>query len=532
MAGRFHLSENGPAPCEAKPGNCPIGGDHFDNEELAIVAYEEKVEKEIHHVLDRIDEVFGGKDTEAKKWDFSEVEKLGSVDEDASIEELKELRDSLTGDAETSILRKNLTDAINRQELFNQREYGSPLEAQMASDDFLTMIGCPREINRSLRKIDENTDIGEEFSNFRRSEQVESEITDAIKSGKRVVGRFDKWSNYQYAEIENEDGSTTVLSSYRRYANIEEFSRYDYTIEGNSVRLLGAKHFNLNITQTDVDFSEHERLPDGSTVETHHYRNGSSSVLETKPNGSQIKYTLGADGKPNGNHIELDSAGKIHGRATVKDESTGNTLEINTLHGSNYCADSNGNPVPSFSRTTPDGRVHNSYKMGDKTLVDEELDKDGNIFTERAGFPVSVRDGKTGELNRFYYDNGELKSVLIDKNRKRVPFPSGSKLVKDPSSPLKYSVVDKDGSILREVDATDAFKKSEANTRIAGRNLFTSAGQSVYGRNSDIFAGKEYRVNETDPTFDLQSTASAIRNVKGPDPSPDEMRRKGFKAVG
>jgi len=36
----FHMTESGPKPCRAKPGNCPIGGEHFENKADGIKAYE------------------------------------------------------------------------------------------------------------------------------------------------------------------------------------------------------------------------------------------------------------------------------------------------------------------------------------------------------------------------------------------------------------------------------------------------------------------------------------------------------------
>jgi len=46
---KFHINKHGvPAPCRAKPGNCPLGGDetHFDNKEEAQKFIDKKNEKE------------------------------------------------------------------------------------------------------------------------------------------------------------------------------------------------------------------------------------------------------------------------------------------------------------------------------------------------------------------------------------------------------------------------------------------------------------------------------------------------------
>jgi len=45
MANRFHLTENGPKPCNATVRDCPIGGAHFENKELAEQAFEFKADK-------------------------------------------------------------------------------------------------------------------------------------------------------------------------------------------------------------------------------------------------------------------------------------------------------------------------------------------------------------------------------------------------------------------------------------------------------------------------------------------------------
>lgn len=47
---RYHLSEKGPAPCEAKPGKCPIDGgnaEQYDNLDDAVEGYEKKVRNEM-----------------------------------------------------------------------------------------------------------------------------------------------------------------------------------------------------------------------------------------------------------------------------------------------------------------------------------------------------------------------------------------------------------------------------------------------------------------------------------------------------
>ena len=534
MATRFHLSENGPAPCEAKPGNCPIGGDHFDNENSAIEAYEKKVEKEIHHVLDRIDEVLGGKDTETEKWDFSGVEKLGSVNEDATIEELRELRAGLISDPNRTHLTMALSGAINRQELFKTREYGSPLEAQMASDDFLPLVGGRlSKVPHDLREIDKNADISEELRDLQIPEWAKSEIADAIKSGDRAVGRLHKYADSQYVEIENKDGSTTVFHTKRGSVYVgDSVAQYKYAVEGNSVRLLGSKFSLDGITQESWTRVDYERFPDGSTVGTCYNYDGTRYVTETKPNGSDIRYTLDVDGKPNGDHIETDNIGKVNGKATIKDPLTGNILERNVLHGSNYCADSSGNPIPSFSRTTPDGRVYNSYKMGSTTLVNEELDENGNIFTEGKGYPVEVRNGETGMTERFFYNNGKLQGVSVGVGREMTPFPLGSKLVKDKSNPLKYSVVAKDGSILRETDPTPVFERAGEKVRTAGRNLFERSEPGSYEHKSLLFNDGEYKKNEIDPTSYFRELAFHRRIHVGPELDAIKMQQNGFTAVG
>ena len=46
MSTKYHLGENGPMPCNAQPGKCPVnrdGSEHFDNMLDAISAYETKV---------------------------------------------------------------------------------------------------------------------------------------------------------------------------------------------------------------------------------------------------------------------------------------------------------------------------------------------------------------------------------------------------------------------------------------------------------------------------------------------------------
>lgn len=46
MSTKFHIGENGPAPCHARPGKCPInrdGSEHFDSMDEATERYEQKI---------------------------------------------------------------------------------------------------------------------------------------------------------------------------------------------------------------------------------------------------------------------------------------------------------------------------------------------------------------------------------------------------------------------------------------------------------------------------------------------------------
>lgn len=43
---RVHVSNGEPKPCSAQPGNCPVGGDHYDTVEEAYAAEEAKLERE------------------------------------------------------------------------------------------------------------------------------------------------------------------------------------------------------------------------------------------------------------------------------------------------------------------------------------------------------------------------------------------------------------------------------------------------------------------------------------------------------
>lgn len=63
----YHVGSDGsPKPCNAQPGNCPLGGAHFDSEEKAIkfaermneiTAEREEAEEELASLLDASDEV-------------------------------------------------------------------------------------------------------------------------------------------------------------------------------------------------------------------------------------------------------------------------------------------------------------------------------------------------------------------------------------------------------------------------------------------------------------------------------------------
>lgn len=48
MAQQFHIGSKGAAPCNAQPGKCPLGGDHFDSEREAEKAYESQMEEQGH----------------------------------------------------------------------------------------------------------------------------------------------------------------------------------------------------------------------------------------------------------------------------------------------------------------------------------------------------------------------------------------------------------------------------------------------------------------------------------------------------
>ena len=54
---KFHINKHGvPAPCKAKPGNCPLGGDdqHFNSQEEAQV-YADKVNEQEHSLLPQVE---------------------------------------------------------------------------------------------------------------------------------------------------------------------------------------------------------------------------------------------------------------------------------------------------------------------------------------------------------------------------------------------------------------------------------------------------------------------------------------------
>lgn len=44
MSTKFHITDDGPKRCEAQPGNCPIGGEHYETEDEAKVAYDARME--------------------------------------------------------------------------------------------------------------------------------------------------------------------------------------------------------------------------------------------------------------------------------------------------------------------------------------------------------------------------------------------------------------------------------------------------------------------------------------------------------
>lgn len=45
MASKFHVTDDGPKPCSAQPGNCPLGGEHYETEAEAQVAYDGAMEE-------------------------------------------------------------------------------------------------------------------------------------------------------------------------------------------------------------------------------------------------------------------------------------------------------------------------------------------------------------------------------------------------------------------------------------------------------------------------------------------------------
>lgn len=65
---RFHINKHGvPAPCKAKPGNCPLGGDdqHFKTKEEAQ-AYADKINEQKHSLLPQVENVTGDTPMEHK----------------------------------------------------------------------------------------------------------------------------------------------------------------------------------------------------------------------------------------------------------------------------------------------------------------------------------------------------------------------------------------------------------------------------------------------------------------------------------
>lgn len=68
---QFHIGSKGAAPCNAQPGKCPLGGDHFDTESEAEKAYEVQMADQQDQVLSKSRDVSFRNDLEGLRSSIS-----------------------------------------------------------------------------------------------------------------------------------------------------------------------------------------------------------------------------------------------------------------------------------------------------------------------------------------------------------------------------------------------------------------------------------------------------------------------------
>lgn len=116
---KFHIDKNGkPAPCRAKPGNCPRGGDdtHFDSEKEA----QEFIDKENENKYGKLPDVHGNKSPFGTSNHFNSIEEAQNQADKQNEREYGLNKSSMDNEAYFN----SIEDAQKQADKQNEQEYG------------------------------------------------------------------------------------------------------------------------------------------------------------------------------------------------------------------------------------------------------------------------------------------------------------------------------------------------------------------------------------------------------------------------
>lgn len=216
--GKFHINKHGiPAPCKAKPGNCPLGGDdtHFDTKDEAQIAIN-SINKEKHGILPGMDKISEKSDgdkankADSEKNDVQKDSEFNYKELEDDVESLKkevrEIDSIVVRRAGGNYDRKKLGEGNFRKMRLNQhfvKKYGfKPDSAE-----------CKRLIREGeIKELPEEKRL---------------EVLDEIKKAEDSIDKYVSELNSSLTAPNGYDGDLIIPENYKPLNNIiKSFDNY------------------------------------------------------------------------------------------------------------------------------------------------------------------------------------------------------------------------------------------------------------------------------------------------------------------
>ena len=474
MSTKFHIGENGPAPCHAQPGKCPInpdGSEHFDSMNEATAEYEKVVQEKAQNGEIWTDLV---KQTRRDTLDTPQVDKLREL-------ESKGL--------------ENLTPA-------EQNEY---LTVARLVDNQNTLTFDP-----TYAPTNEDFDnIAKKYSNMSLKSGKTEELTPEMVEGLDYPDGFVDLDSAMFdlveddsAEVEAEitsfeDG--TIALHFRDKKNLNSHNFYHNEKTGEMVENVhyGSGEAGLDVYQKNLETGEVERVfktdETGRWIEYDKNRqisgssyNGGISYYETIGSDVASRRVLGDNGLLNDTQVyhQEDASFMVHATDGVETCEIGDTGYIAPSATANTRTNGGTISLDTYSYSPGSKPVLVEYEK--TRLPGAEEVKPGRTYTKVEYW------AKEGEkpIRLECQDGTETPVSITDSNGKKTNIPPNHRIVtKEHPSELKYSIVSNDdNSVFYEIDATDrvldaqnkALEQAERNRNSKTRAEFEEVKKKQY----------------------------------------------------